>query len=61
MQSYKECVNFPGGMNGKKKNNPPANVGDSRDPGSIPGSGRSSRGGEPTPFMHTGMHVYPVT
>ena len=45
----------------KTKNNLPDNAGDSRDPSSISGSGRSSGGGEPTPFMHTGMRVYPVT
>ena len=31
--------------------NPPANVGDIRDSGSIPGSGRSPGGGHDNPFL----------
>ena len=34
--------------------NPPANAGDVRDTGSIPGSGRSPRGGQPTPVFVPG-------
>ena len=34
---------FPGGTSGKE--NPSANAGDAKDVGSIPGSGRSPRGG----------------
>ena len=32
--------------------NPPVNAGDIRDAGSIPGSGRSSRGGHGNPFQY---------
>ena len=47
---------FPGGMSGLKKKNPPANAGDTRDEGSVPGSGRSSGGGrgKPTPVFLPG-------
>ena len=34
----------------KKKKNPPANAGDTRDTVSIPGLGRSSGGGNSNPF-----------
>ena len=34
--------------------NPPANAGDPRDMGSIPGSGRSPRVGQPTPVFLPG-------
>ena len=33
--------------------NPPANVGDIRDAGSIPGSGRSPEGGHGNPFQYS--------
>ena len=33
--------------------NPPANAGDRRDLGSIPGSGRSSRGGHVNPLQYS--------
>ena len=33
--------------------NPPANAGDARDLGSIPGSGRSPEGGDGNPLQHT--------
>ena len=42
---------FPGGASGKK--NPLANAGDVRDVGSIPGSGRSTREGNDTPFQYS--------
>ena len=34
--------------------NPPVNAGDPRDMGSIPGSGRSTRAGQPTPVFLPG-------
>ena len=40
---------FPGGSLVK---NPPANAGDVRDPGSIPGMGRSSGGGHSNPLQY---------
>ena len=40
---------FPGGTNGK---NPPANAGDLRDGGSIPGLGRSPGGGHGNPLQY---------
>ena len=42
---------FPGGASGKE---PPANAGDTRDRGSVPGSGRSPGGGHPTPVFLPG-------
>ena len=33
--------------------NPPANTGDARDPGSIPGSGRSPGGGHGNPLQYS--------
>ena len=36
--------------------NPPVNAGDIRDAGSIPGSGRSTRGGQPTPVFLPGEY-----
>ena len=33
--------------------NPPSNAGDVRDTGSIPGSGRSPRGGQDNPFQYS--------
>ena len=41
---------FPGGL---AKKNPTANVGDARDLGSIPGSGRSPGGGNGNPFQYS--------
>ena len=41
---------LPGGASGKKKN-PPASAGDIRDPGSIPGLGRSPGGGHGNPLQ----------
>ena len=35
--------------------NPPANAGDTRDPGSIPGSGRSPGGGKSNPLQYFGL------
>ena len=43
-------VGFPGGMLLK---NPPANAGDTGDSGSIPGSGRSSGGGNSNPLQYS--------
>ena len=42
-------VNFPGGS---VVENPPANAGDTGDPGSIPGSGRSHGGGNGNPLQY---------
>ena len=42
-------MGFPGGSSAK---NLPANTGDIRDVGSIPGSGRSPRGGNGYPLQH---------
>ena len=52
------CVHiwgFPGGTGGKKKKKkyPPANAGDVRDLGSIPGSGRSLGGGHGNPLQNS--------
>ena len=46
---------FPGGASGKKKKkkNQPANAGDTRDTGSIPGSGRSPGKGNGNPFQYS--------
>ena len=46
---------FPGASYGKKKKkkNLPANAGDSGDPGLIPGSGRSSGGGNGNPLQYS--------
>ena len=35
--------------------NPPANAGDTRDIGMIPGSGRSPGGGNSNPFQYSGL------
>ena len=35
--------------------NPPANAGDARDTGSIPGSGRSPGGGHGSPLQYSGL------
>ena len=45
-------LGFPGGTVVK---NLPANAGDARDVGSIPGSGRSPGGGNGNPFQYTCM------
>ena len=46
---------FSGGASGKKKKkkNPPANAGDIRDMGSIPGLGRYPGGGHGNPFQYS--------
>ena len=46
---------FSGGASGKKKKKkkPPANAGDIRDMGSIPGLGRSPGGGRGNPFQYS--------
>ena len=44
-------MGFPGGTNGKK--NPPANAGDIRDSGSIPGLGRSPEEGNGYPLQYS--------
>ena len=49
---------FSSGTNGKKKKKkkkktPPANAGDTRDVGSIPGSGRSPGGGHGNPLQYS--------
>ena len=46
----KPTVGLPGGASGKE---PPANPGDSRDMGSIPGSGRSPGGGHGNPLQYS--------
>ena len=43
-------MGFPGGTVVK---NPPANAGDTGDTGSIPGSGRSSAGGNGNPLQYS--------
>ena len=43
-------MGFPGGTSVK---NSPANAGDVRDTGSIPGSERSTRGGQGNPFLYS--------
>ena len=44
------CMGFPGGSVVK---NPPANAGDIRDAGLIPGSGRSPGGGHGNPLQYS--------
>ena len=46
-----KIVGFPGDTSGIK--NSPANAGDIRDVGSIPGSGRSPRGGHGNPLQYS--------
>ena len=48
--SKKEKMGFPGGSVVK---NPPANAGDTRDAGSISGSGRSPGGGHGNPLQYS--------
>ena len=48
--SHPQCAGFPGGAVGK---NPPANAGNARDADSIPGSGRSPRGGKGGPLQYS--------
>ena len=43
-------MSFPGGASAK---NPPANAGDIRDTGLIPGSGRSPKGGYGNPLQYS--------
>ena len=50
MSTIKDSGGFPGGSVVK---NLPANAGDARDMGSIPGSGRSSGGGNGTPLQYS--------
>ena len=47
---YQILRDFPGGTSGKES---AAHGGDSRDPGSIPGSGRSPGGGNGNPLQHS--------
>ena len=50
-------MGFPGGTSGKQKTNKqtnlPANEGDRRNVGSIPGSGRSPGGGNGNPLQYS--------
>ena len=48
-------MGFPAGASGKKKKkkNPPANAGDIRDLGSVPGWGRSPGGGHGNPLQYS--------
>ena len=46
-------MGFPGGNRGKKKENLPANAGDTGDAGSIPGSGRSPGVGNGNPLHYS--------
>ena len=49
-------MGFPAGASGKKKKkNPPANAGDIRDLGSVPGWGRSPGGGHGNPLQYSCM------
>ena len=50
-------LGFPGGARGKKKKNPPTNAGDIKDVGSIPGSGRSPRGGHGYPLQYSCLEI----
>ena len=50
------CMAFPGGASGKKKNLP-ANAGDVRDTGLIPGLGRSPGGGHGNPFQYSCLEI----
>ena len=50
LSSPKATMGFPGGSVVK---NPPANVGDSGDAGSIPGLGRSPGGGTGNPLQYS--------
>ena len=50
MSTIKDSGGFPGGSVVK---NLPASAGDARDMGSIPGSGRSSGGGNGTPLQYS--------
>ena len=49
-------LGFPGGARGKKKN-PPTNAGDIIDVGSIPGSGKSPRGGQGYPLQYSCLEI----
>ena len=48
LNNHMQAKGFPGGISGKE---PPANAEDLRDAGSIPGSGRSPRGGHGNPLQ----------
>ena len=51
MNDYLFCIwGFPGGASGKE---PPANAGDVRDLGSIPGLGRPPGGGHGNPLQYS--------
>ena len=47
-------MGFPGGT---MVGNPPANAGDTRDPGLIPGSGRSPGVGNGNPLQHSCLEI----
>ena len=46
-------MGFPGGNRGKKKENLPANAGDTGDAGQIPGQGRSPGGEHGNPLHYS--------
>ena len=46
-------TSYPGNAVGLKKKNPPANAGDTRDAGSIPGSERSPGEGNGNPLQYS--------
>ena len=50
LNNHMQAKGFPGGTSGKE---PPASAGDLRDAGSIPGPGRSPRGGHGTPLQYS--------
>ena len=50
-------LGFPGGTSGKES---PANAGDTRDVGSIPGSGRSPGGGNGNPLQYSGLATFQI-
>ena len=50
-------LGFPGGTSGKES---PANAGDARDVGSIPGSGRSPGGGNGNPLQYSGLATFQI-
>ena len=53
VQKAQAFRDFPDGPGGAVVKNPPANVGDKRDAGSIPGSGRSPGGGTGNPLQYS--------
>ena len=50
-------LGFPGGTSGKES---PANAGDARDVGLIPGSGRSPGGGNGNPLQYSGLATFQI-